>query len=443
MKHKPYPKYRDSGVEWFGEVPAGWEVKPLKMVANIRYGIGEPPEYVDDGIPLIRATNVNSGKIEKANLVMVDPQEIPAGRIIWLKAGDIIVVRSGAYTGDSAIIPSEFEGAIAGFDMVLTTRKLNSQFLSYILLSRFMKEGQLDLEKMRAAQPHLNAAELGSCFVLCPTLFEQQAIAIYLDHKTGKIDNLIDKKQELVKRLREKRSALISHAVTQGLDPKVKMKPSGVAWWGNVPEHWTVTAIKRIVGIPVTDGPHETPEILDEGVPFISAEAIRDNKIDFSRKRGFISEEEHRRFCRKYKPKRDDIYMIKSGATTGNIAIVETDEEFSIWSPLAVVRADLRKAEPRYLLAAMNSKEFQSSVQLFWSFGTQQNIGMSVIENLVIPVPPLLSEQQAIAAFIDCETGKIDALVTKVEEAIGKLKEYRSALISAAVTGKIDVREAK
>jgi len=132
--------------------------------------------------------------------------------------------------------------------------------------------------------------------------------------------------------------------------------------------------------------------------------------------------------------------MIKSGATTGNLAIVETDEEFNIWSPLAVVRVHQKRANARFILSAMNSKEFQTSVQLFWRFGTQQNIGMNVIENLIVPIPPL-PEQQAIAAYLDRENDKINALVAKVETAVEKLKEYRTALISAAVTGKIDVRE--
>lgn len=210
-------------------------------------------------------------------------------------------------------------------------------------------------------------------------------------------------------------------------------KPSGVEWLGDVPEHWTILPLKRIVCIPITDGPHETPEILDEGIPFVSAEAIRDNKIDFTKKRGFISESDHKRFSLKYHPKRNDIYMIKSGATTGNLAIVETDEEFNIWSPLAVTRVDKEKANARFILSVMNSKEFQTSVQLFWSFGTQQNIGMNVIENLATTLPPL-PEQQAIAAFLDRQTGTIDALIARKQQLLELLKEQRTAMISRAVT---------
>lgn len=445
MKHKPYPKYKDSGVEWLGEVPEHWEVWKIGHLTT-KIGSGKTPTggaevYQSEGVLFIRSQNVYDEGLRLGDVVFID--SVTDEEMAWarVQANDILLNITGASLGRTCIVPKDMPPANVN-QHVCIIRMRNREYADYVswYLKSNIAKSFYDIAQTGSAREGLNFEQISIIQTLLPSLPEQQSIAGFLDRKTAKIDALIDKKQELVKRLQEKRSAVISHAVTKGINPKVKMKSSGVEWWGNVPEHWTVTAIKRIVAIPVTDGPHETPEIIDEGVPFISAEAIKDNKIDFSRKRGFISEEEHRRFCRKYKPKRDDIYMIKSGATTGNIAIVETDEEFSIWSPLAVIRADLQKADPRYLLAAMNSKEFQSSVQLFWSFGTQQNIGMSVIENLVIPMPPLLSEQQAIAAFIDSETGRFDALITTVENAIKKLKEYRAALISAAVTGKFDVR---
>lgn len=227
----------------------------------------------------------------------------------------------------------------------------------------------------------------------------------------------------------------------RGIDgkPYKAYKPSGVDWLGDVPEHWEVKPIKRIVSTPVTDGPHETPEILDEGMPFVSAEAASEGRINFSKIRGYISLEDHNRFCKKYKPQRNDIYIIKSGATTGRIAMVETDIEFSIWSPLAAIRCHSDQSNAKFVFYYFQSKEFQTTIQLSWSFGTQQNIGMGVIQNIFVPVPPL-SEQQAIAAYLDRETSKLDALIGKVETAMERLREYRTALISAAVTGKIDVR---
>ncbi|WP_161808586.1 restriction endonuclease subunit S [Cylindrospermopsis sp. CR12] len=271
-------------------------------------------------------------------------------------------------------------------------------------------------------------------------LIQQQAIAQFLDRETVKIDTLIAKKERLIELLKEKRTALISHAVTKGLNPDAPMKDSGIEWLGEIPEHWEIMPIKFALAIPITDGPHETPELHDEGIPFISAESIKNDRIDFDKKRGFISPEEHKRFSRKYKPQYGDVYMVKSGATTGNVARVETEEEFNIWSPLAVLRPDTHITTTNFLFYAMKSKPFFYSVELSWSFGTQQNIGMGVISNIRIVIPPL-TEQQAIAQFLDRETAKIDTLVTKTRISIDKLKEYRTSLISAAVTGKIDIRE--
>ncbi len=213
-------------------------------------------------------------------------------------------------------------------------------------------------------------------------------------------------------------------------------KDSGVEWLGRVPVGWIVTSIKRIVSTPITDGPHETPVFLDEGVPFVSAEAVSSGVVDFSKIRGFISREDQTRFSQKYAPKRDDIFMIKSGATTGVTAIVETDEEFNIWSPLAVIRCG-NKANARYALHFVRSRSFQEAVELYWSYGTQQNIGMGVIGDLAMPIPPI-EEQRAITAHLDRETVRLDGLVAKKTRFIELLREKRQALITHAVTKGLD-----
>lgn len=213
-------------------------------------------------------------------------------------------------------------------------------------------------------------------------------------------------------------------------------KDSGVEWLGRVPEHWEVRAIKHIVSTPITDGPHETPEFLDDGVPFVSAEAVSAGKVDFEKIRGFISREDHERYSQKYCPQRDDIFMIKSGATTGVTAIVDTDEEFNIWSPLAVIRCG-ELSTPYFVLNFMRSRSFQEAVTLSWSYGTQQNIGMGVIGNLAVTVPPQV-EQQVIAAHLDRETARIDALIEKKTRFIELLREKRQAIITHAVTKGLD-----
>ena len=326
-------------------------------------------------------------------------------------------------------------------------RGLSTRFM-FLWFQAFRE--QIILLASGGGQPNISQDKIRSIRVVCPGLAEQTAIADFLDRETGRIDTLVAKKRRLIALLKEKRTALISRTVTRGLpeaaarefglEPHTRFKDSGIEWLGEVPEGWDVRAIKMIVSIPVTDGPHETPDILDDGVPFVSAEAINNGRINFERIRGYISLEDHRKYSKKYKPEYGDIYMVKSGATTGRIAMVETEKEFNIWSPLAAIRCKTSMADRKYVYFYLQSKEFQKAVELYWSFGTQQNIGMGVIQNLAVPTGKT-DEQAAIATYLDRETTRIDKLVEKVEVAITRLQEYRTALITAAVTGKIKIHE--
>jgi type I restriction enzyme, S subunit len=175
-------------------------------------------------------------------------------------------------------------------------------------------------------------------------------------------------------------------------------------------------------------------------VNFISAEAVSNGRIDFDKRRGFISPELHAYYSRKCKPIRDDILLCKSGATTGKLARVEVNFEFSVWSPLAVVRPHRSRILPRFLEMVLGSEHVQKQIKQTWSAGTQPNISMGDLEQLFV-VAPNIEEQGKIQAYIDGEAGGFDVLIHRVREAIDRLKELRTALISAAVTGKIEVRE--
>ncbi len=209
---------KDSGVEWLGEIPAHWEVRRLKSISEIRYGLGQPPRESSDGLPLIRATNVNSGHITDVGMVYIDPLDVPSGRRAFLSKHEIIVVRSGAYTADSSIVPRRYEGAVAGYDMVVTARRANPEFLATALLCPYVRDAQLVVASTRSAQPHLNAEELGEALILLPPLSEQQSIAGFLGSETPKLDALIVKIREAIEHLKELRAALISAAVTGRID---------------------------------------------------------------------------------------------------------------------------------------------------------------------------------------------------------------------------------
>ena len=270
-----------------------------------------------------------------------------------------------------------------------------------------------------------------------PSSIEQQSIATYLDQKCGEIDELITLQEEMITKLQSYKQSVITEAVTKGLDKNVPLKGSGIKWIGEIPEHWEASKTLFSLSMPITDGPHTTPEHFETGIPFVSAEAVSfgDGRIDFSRIRGYISENFYQECCKKYVPQVDDIYMIKSGATTGRVAIVDTDVKFTIWSPLAVFRCNKERMLPRFLFYQLQSNGYQKQIELNWSYGTQQNIGMRTLEKLILSVPPL-SEQQTIANYLDQKCSEIGELISIKQQKIEKLKDYKKSLIFECVTGK-------
>ncbi len=216
-----------------------------------------------------------------------------------------------------------------------------------------------------------------------------------------------------------------------------KYKDSGVEWIGEIPNEWKLLRLKHIVEQKITDGPHETPVFVESGVPFLSAESIKGNKIDLKSKRGDISQEQHSLYAKKSQVKKWDILFCKSGSTTGKSAIVDFEEEVGIWSPLAIIRSKAILANQKYVFASMQSIPFRLQVETAWTFGTQPNIGMGSLENLFI-VLPSLSEQTVIANYLDQKTTELDTLITKKERLIELLQEERTAIINQAVTKGLD-----
>lgn len=211
----PNIQTRATGATVLPIVPVGWGFRRLKSVAAVRYGLGQPPVELSSGVAMIRATDVDAGTIRRGNFLRVDPDDLPRGRNPYLKTNEIIVVRSGAYTGDSSIVPLDLEGAVAGYDMVVTATRVSPRFLAYCLLSRYVLEGQIFLLTLRAAQPHLNAEELGGIqLALPPTLEEQEAIADFVDVKFGELNRLSATIQAQIDTLTAYRKSLIHECVT-------------------------------------------------------------------------------------------------------------------------------------------------------------------------------------------------------------------------------------
>ena len=434
-RYKVYPEYKDSGLQWMGVIPKHWDVVYSKAVFQER---NEKASIEDEQLTASQKYGILPQKlfmeIEQQRVVQV----LKGQEILKRVEKNDFVISMRSFQGGIEFSP--YSGSISSAYVPLFARaEVSNGFFKYFLKSEpYIQALQSTTNLVRDGQA-LRYANFVQVTLPRFPVTEQEKIANFLDHETAKIDTLIAKQQELIKLLKEKRQAVISHAVTKGLNPNAPMRDSGVEWLGEVPAHWHVVPIKHIVEIPVTDGPHETPQFIDEGIPFISAEAVSSGTIDFQKIRAHISSEDHARFSKKYSPKKFDIYMVKSGATTGVTAIVETDIEFNIWSPLAVIRCKAT-SDPYFVLNFLRSINFKEAVELNWSFGTQQNIGMGVIENLHVTRPPV-DEAMEIVRWLNRHISLFDKAIDCALRQIQLSSERRTALISAAVTGKIDVRD--
>lgn len=430
-----YEKYRDSGFQWLGKIPDHWEVKKFNYIADIVEGQVDPKEHPYQNYILVAPNHIESGTGRLICQETALDQGAISGKYLF-QSGDIIY--SKIRPALRKVWKAEFPG-ICSADMYpirLSKKIIDPRYFTFLCLSESFS-GFMIATSMRVAMPKVNRDDFHECHFIIPSITEQKVIAHYLDTKTAQIDRKIDLLTQKAQRYEELKRSLINETVTRGLDKSVPMKDSAIEWIGTIPEHWEVRHLKNAVSVKITDGPHETPDFTDHGVPFISAEAIQNGGINFEAKRGYISEETDKIYSAKCKPQRDDIFIVKSGSTTGKIGYVSTDKNFNIWSPLALVRVN-SKHHSRYLYYFLSSTYFQSQVQTYWSLGTQPNIGMKVLEGLFV-LTPNFEDQKAIADYLDKKTEYIDRLIANINSQIEIQKELRKTLINDVVTGKIKV----
>lgn len=410
----------------------------------LKYSVRLNPEVLEEATPLdmpIRYIDISSVESGTGRTSTEDFEfgNAPSRARRRLRSGDVFVSTVRTYLKAIGYCEERANDLICstGFAVLRAGQSVCPRFLYHWCSSEpFVAE--VVSRSTGVSYPAINASEIGQLPLPAMPLEEQRRIADFLDRKTAEIDALIAKKERMIALLNEKRQAVLMHGVTSGVGASLSTVPTGSQWLRTMPSHWKGLPLKRLVATPITDGPHETPTLVAEGVPFLSAEAVSNGRLDFALMRGFISLDDHRLFCRKCKPRRDDVLLCKSGATTGKVAIVTTDEEFSVWSPLALIRAHPEKLLPRFIYHAITARYVQTQIQNLWSFGTQPNIGMNVIERLWIAVPPM-QEQETIARWIDSSLSESDHMVNRLVRSMALLREYRQALISEAVSGRVDM----
>ncbi len=427
-----------SGVEWIGEIPDKWNLVRLKDICINKKEVAGEKSSEYERLALTLNGVIKRPKDDQEGL---QPKEFDTYQI--LEENDFVFKMIDLQNiSTSRVGLSPYTGLVSPAYIRFASKKKGqfNEFIHYYLLSLWHNcvYNNIAGDGVRSA---LNATDMGNLKCPYPTEDQQRKIAGFLNKKTAEIDSLIEIENQQIEKLKEYKQAVITEAVTRGLDKKVPLKDSGVEWIGKIPEGWSIQKVLYQLSMPVTDGPHTTPELQPEGVAFVSAEAVScgNGSIDFSHIRGYITEEFYQECCLKYIPEIDDVYMIKSGATTGRVSIVTTLEpKFTIWSPLAVMRCDKNKMVPKFLYYAVQSEQFQRQVALGWSFGTQQNLGMRTLEQLKLIIPTL-SEQKDIANYLDMKIGDIEKAIKVKNEKIERLDEYKKSIIYEYVTGKKEV----
>ena len=439
MTYPAYSEYKDSGVEWLGEVPEHWRVGMLSSFSTkITNGYVGPTRglFVEkkNGIRYLQSLHIKNNKIDFHKPYYVTEEWSHSKEKSILKKGDVLVVQTGDI-GQVASVPKEYEGCNChALIIVATTKQLEGYFLSWVLNSSY---GFHSLKSIQtgALHPHLNCDFVKTIKIPTPTTNEQTTIANFLDRETTKIDTLISKQQKLISLLQEKRQAVISHAVTKGINPDAKMKDSGVEWLGEVPEHWEAKRLKWVSDKIMTGGTPNSKSAFEDGTIdwFTPGDFQSDLTLSDSAKK--ITEEIYNSGEAKIFPP-NTVMVVGIGATLGKVGMTSSrssaNQQINIIIPNKYTDGD-------FLTFSLSVK--QDAMKQLSNSATIGIMNQEKTKQIFITVPPI-EEQTAIANFLDRETTKIDILITKANKAIKLLQERRTALISAAVTGKIDVRNA-
>ena len=431
---KRYETYKDSGIIRVEKIPENWKVVNFRYLidvltdftANGSFGdLAKNVNYLEDGFSrLIRLTDLRANFSNKG--VYLNEHSHKYLKKSELFGGEILLANVGAYAGLAWVFENFQNKASLGPNMFLLKFKetLNEKY-AYIALTSYYLHSQLLDKATSSAQPKLNKEDVKSCKFILPSLTEQTQIIKYLDYKTGLIDTIIAQKEELIKKLKEQRQAIINEAVTKGLNKDVKLKDSGIEWLGEIPEHWEVVKLKYLVNHSTAKGNGNSElKIALENIESGTGRLLRNDEKEFE---GDLKIFE-----------KDDILFNKLRPYLSKVLIAPEDGECV--SELLVFKARQKKVFYKFLFHRLSSEQIISIVDSSTYGAKMPRASIDFILELPIPVPEII-EQETISDFINKKQRKIDISSNKLKLSIQKLKEYRQSLISEAVTGKIDVRD--
>jgi type I restriction enzyme, S subunit len=451
MSFPKYEVYKDSGVEWLGEVPEHWEMSRVKFDSYVKARVGwhglKSDEFTEEGPYLVTGSDFKNRTVDWKNCYHCTVERYDQDKYIQLKEGDLLITKDG--TIGKLILVEGIPGNATLNSGIFVVRpfheRYSTQFYFWLLQSSVFCDF-ITIHKTGSTISHLYQETFENLPYALPACSEQAQIAHFLDRETARIDALIAEQQRLIELLKEKRQAVISHAVTKGIDRTVPMKDSGVEWLGEVPKHWKYGL--KLLNLALEEqhsfvnGPFGsdllTSELTDDGVPVIYSGDVKSGHF-FRKSNKYVTPEKAKQlnFCR-VDP--GNLLLAKVGDPPGEAAIYPIDSTSGIVTQDVVrVRIDEKKAVAGYICYLLNSKAGGYMVKLISVEATRTRFSLGDFKSIRVCIAPL-SEQVQIAQFLDKETVRIDALVEQANIGVSLLQERRSALISAAVTGKIDVR---
>ena len=439
MSFPRYPEYKDSGVEWLGKVPAHWEVVKLSYLA-ISKGGGTPPkdelQYWNGSIPWVTPKDMKQQWIT-STIDTLSEAALHASPVSMVEPGHVLIVfRSGILRHRIPVAINKVSVTVnqdvRAYDV--SPRLLPDFFLR--LVQGLNRELLPEWSKQGATVESLESELVNSTQLPVPSRSEQEAITAFLEHETAHIDALVEEQKRLVELLKEKRQAVISHAVTKGLDPDVPMKDSGVEWLGEVPAHWEVRKIAQSfnrIGSGTTPPSNEQKWYEGGSIPWVTTSELRETVIVETKKS--VTEEALSEFTSLQLHPPGSLAIAMYGATIGRLGVFGVSATSNQACCVLSGGRGVSTGFVYYWLLAFKGV----IISLYATGGGQPNINQETISSLRIPAPSL-EDQQDITAYLDDETSRIEDLVEEGLSVIKLLQERRSALISAAVTGKIDVR---
>lgn len=436
---RPDTEMKESGIKWVGLMPVNWKTVRIKNLPNQEENSFVDGDWIessyitDSGIRYYTTGNIGDGKFKEQGNGYISENTFNELKCKYAFPGDLVLSRLNEPYGRSCIIPETEPKCIVAVDNVILRTHEDKRYICYITQCDGYHAEVGELAR-GTAMKRVSRTNLGTIRIPLPAKIEQQAIADYLDETCSKIDEIIAEAKASIDEYKELRLSVLTSATTKGLSDVAKYKDSGSRWVDKIPSNWSKMKIHYIIDMPVIDGPHVSPELVGEGVDYISANAIVDGKIDFSKRRGYITREYSNECRKRYSPQKNDILVVKLGASTGKMAMVGDYTDFDIWVPLAVVRCK-KEVNAKYVYYSMSSKYFKDEIKDGWTFGTQETLGVKTLESLHVFLPSRV-EQDEIVRYLDEQLPKYDSLIAEKESLINDLEAYKKSLIFEVVTGK-------